>query len=281
MPLSCLCNVRNTSKPRCLLQYLLHAMLCMVLVFLAACANPLLRLAQQHQLDAPVVTGKPFLHQLFINKRYAYGNEPLHIYLDGDGRPWQTPTRVSVDPTPQNALLLKLMLLDPAPAIYLGRPCYFLLDDPQCSPIWWTMQRYSPEVIESINAVIDQKLKPNQKIVLIGYSGGGSLAMLVAEKRNDITAVLTLAANLDTERWNSYHHYSQLVGSLNPATQAPLAAKIEQLHLFGGKDNNTPKFLAERALSQQVNSEVKIYPDFDHQCCWTTIWPDILNLLRD
>lgn len=249
------------------------------LLLLTACTNPLIRLAEKEHLHAVVVTGSPFQHQLFSKQSEPDSVDPVHIYLDGDGRPWRTPNQLSLDPTPANPLVLKLLLQDRAPAIYLGRPCYFVSTDPHCEPLWWTMQRYAADVITSMNTVIDQQIKAGQKLVLIGYSGGGSLAMLIAQQREDVLAVVTIAANLDTERWNEHHNYSQLSGSLNPADQPALPSQVKQLHLFAGKDRNTPSFLAERTLEKQTNSEVKIYPDFDHACCWPSIWPDILQQL--
>ncbi|MBT8446595.1 MAG: hypothetical protein KJO38_05585, partial [Gammaproteobacteria bacterium] len=51
--------------------------------------------------------------------RPARPGERLHIYLDGDGRPWRA------DPTTARRVVLDLIEQDPAPVILIGRPCYY------------------------------------------------------------------------------------------------------------------------------------------------------------
>jgi pimeloyl-ACP methyl ester carboxylesterase len=113
--------------------------------------------------------------------------------------------------------------------------------------------------------------------VLIGYSGGGALAMLVAERVANVSAVVTIAGNLDTEAWTRLHAYSPLSGSLNPARRAPLPSRIAQLHLTGGKDKNVPVALIEPVVRRQPHAELRVYDDADHGCCWAREWPRVLE----
>ncbi|MEN1424567.1 alpha/beta hydrolase, partial [Pseudomonas aeruginosa] len=50
----------------------------------------------------------------------------LRVYLEGDGRAWITSRTVSDDPTPVKSLVPGLVVADPAPAVYLARPCPML-----------------------------------------------------------------------------------------------------------------------------------------------------------
>ena len=79
---------------------------------------------------------------------------------------------------------------------------------------------------------------PYRNVVLIGYSGGGTIAWLMAARIPETTRVVTIAANLDIDEWTRIHDYSRLAGSLNPALAPALTPAIEQLHFVGGRDTN-------------------------------------------
>jgi pimeloyl-ACP methyl ester carboxylesterase len=116
-------------------------------------------------------------------------------------------------------------------------------------------------------------------VTLIGYSGGGTLAMLIAGQAKHVHTVVTLAANLDVASWARYHHYSALRGSLDPAQLPPLRASVRQIHLLGAKDRNVPPALAEPVISRQPNAKWEVISGADHACCWTKIWPAVLRQL--
>ncbi len=209
-------------------------------------------------------------------------NTTLHIYLDGDGSPWINHRWISSDPTPRNPLMLKLMQQDENTSIYIGRPCYFELNlSPACSNKLWTSHRYSPAIINSMLAVINHRIKHYQakRIILIAYSGGGTLAMLMAEQLPNITGILTIAANLDINAWTEHHGYSPLTGSLNPIDRLALPKNIFQLHLAGGKDNNIMLKHIKTYAKKQHLAQVRIFEEYDHHCCWEEIWPSILTLI--
>ena len=241
---------------------------------LVACANdPTLKLARDRQLEVHTVQGQPFLHRVVRNA----GTGPwLHVYIEGDGRPWHRRNQVAMDPTPRSALMLQLMSEDPAPSIYLGRPCYFNVADPNCSSIWWTHRRYAREVVLSLSTAIDQYSDAFDGIVLFGHSGGGTLAMLLAQQREDVRMVVTLAGNLDVKAWAELHDYSPLQGSLNPYREPPLDRAISQLHLAGAEDTTIPADMLSRALSHQPEAVLRVVPGADHACCWEALWPEVL-----
>ncbi|MGB1111283.1 MAG: alpha/beta hydrolase, partial [Gammaproteobacteria bacterium] len=52
---------------------------------------------------------------------------PLHVHVEGDGRAYIAPWRISANPTPIHPVSLDLALSDDsANVIYLARPCQFL-----------------------------------------------------------------------------------------------------------------------------------------------------------
>ncbi len=252
-------------------------------VFLVACSTPARRLddeASHLGFIRELWLGVDFTHVVYRNQ--AIG-PLLHVYLDGDGLPWLRRTLVATDPTPRNPLLLELMVQDSSPTIYLGRPCYHGQSvSPACSPEWWTARRYGPEIVASMAAVLNDILDRNSYsgLVFIGYSGGGTLAMLLAEHFPSTQAIVTIAGNLDTDTWTEWHGYSPLRGSLNPASRPPLDAAIVQFHFAGGRDENIPVFLIQPVVLRQLCAKLIIIKTFDHVCCWQEEWGSILNRLR-
>ncbi len=205
----------------------------------------------------------------------------LHVYLEGDGRPWLSPGRIALDPTGSRLLMLELAAMDDAPVLYVGRPCYFQPPDPQCSPAWWTFLRYAEPVVESLAAVIDRHAQDYDRVALFGHSGGGTLAMLLAGRLAPATVdiLATIAANLDTSAWTDAHGYTALYGSLNPANQPPLPAAVRQVHLLGAEDVNITQAMIAPVIAAQPEAELRLLPGYDHRCCWQQYWPGLLGEL--
>ncbi|MFC6672943.1 hypothetical protein [Marinobacterium aestuariivivens] len=228
-----------------------------------------------------LVMGAGFEHVLFSPAPMPRG-PLLHVYLAGDGSPWLDGRWPAADPTPRKPLMLQLMAQDPAPRLYLGRPCYHApATPPACTPDLWTDGRYSQMVVDSLAAALQQWRATHdyQGLILFGYSGGGTLAMLLAERLPDTRAVVTLAANLDPQRWATHHGYRPLQKSLNPAVRPPLPGSIHQLHLTGGRDRNVPVDLVEAAIVRQPSAQHLHFAAFDHRCCWRSAWPGLLETL--
>lgn len=207
----------------------------------------------------------------------------LHVYIEGDGSPWSQRHRISDDPTPKRSITLELMSLDTARTLYLGRPCYHgQTDDRWCIPWVWTHGRYSSTVVDSMEAALRSFMQPTPvlRIRFFGVSGGGALVVLLAARFAETVAVVTIAGNLDIGAWARHHDYSELAGSMNPASMPPLGQQVNQLHLVGLRDEIVPPALIERYVERQPNSEVIRYPEFDHHCCWREIWPSILARIQ-
>ncbi len=229
-------------------------------------------------LPTSFVEGAGYLHRVVVQGAVD-GAPVVHVYLEGDGRPFATRQLPAGDPTPRRRLARELMALDPAPSIYLARPCYEgLADAPGCGPALWTDARYGEAVVASLAAVLE-RLRVARRIgqyTLIGYSGGGVLAMLVAERVATVDRVVTVAANLDLAAWAAAHGYSPLVSSLDPAQRPPLPRRIAQLHYAGGRDRNVPPALIEGALARQPAARFLVIDEAAHARGWTRVWPLLL-----
>ena len=202
------------------------------------------------------------------------------VYLEGDGRPsTRDGTQAAIDPTPRHALALELMARTAHRAWYLTRPCYNGTHrEVGCTSALWTDARYSDAVVESMVAALTRHARSqgNPKLVLVGYSGGGAMAVLMASRLQNIVGVVTVAANLDTERWTQVHGYAPLDKSLNPATDTrPLL--VPEIHLVGEQDKEVPFDSTTRYFLAHPQAIVWRYKDYDHRCCWEKSWPTLLD----
>ncbi len=252
-----------------------------VCLLIAGCTSAVQRsdpIAARLGLAKSIVDGAPFRHVIYRNGRTTPAGV-LHVYLEGDGVPFVERERIAKDPTSANPLMLELMATDPAPAIDLGRPCYFgLARDAGCNSIFWTMRRYGPEVLASMTAVLQSEAanRGASRLELFGHSGGGTLAVLLAQRMNAVTRVVTIGANLDIDAWCRLHHYTLLSGSLNPAVTVARREGLSVIHLVGAKDDNTPPWLVAAAARERGGEPVRVIRRFDHNCCWDSIWSAVL-----
>ena len=209
----------------------------------------------------------------------------LTIYIEGDGKAWLSSSRISPDPTPHHPLALKLALRHPSDqaVAYLARPCQYggRAARPPCQPEYWSRKRFAPEVIEANHDAVDE-LKRRigaQQIVLIGYSGGGTVAALLAAQRQDVAELITVAGNLDHRVSSKHHFVSPLDGSLNPADTWRALRDIPQRHLVGEDDHVIPPLVArayQRRFPKGQRPSVRIIAEFNHHCCWHEHWPALL-----
>lgn len=248
-----------------------------MLSLVSACSTPAKRFdvtAMSFGLQRDVVKSAEFQHVLYW--RNGGPNQTLHVYLDGDGTP-ELGERPAQDPTSRNLLILHLLAIDPGPAVYLGRPCYHGSTEPGCSNDLWTTARYSERVVSSLAAALGTIMigRGYQRVSLFGHSGGGTLAMLLAERLPGVRSIVTIAANLDIDAWADYHGQPRLAASLNPANRPPLPPRIQQRHYIGRRDQIVPVAMVAAALRGK-NTGLAIINSYDHVCCWADRWPSIL-----
>jgi pimeloyl-ACP methyl ester carboxylesterase len=239
------------------------------------------RLAHRAGFEIGILQGLPFRHRYYA--RTQAGDELLIVFIEGDGVPWtHRGTEIAPDPTPRNPLALHLATRSAGSVLYIGRPCYFEVEDPACSTAVWTSARYSASVASSMAGAISQYTGEHgfRRLVLIGYSGGGAIALLVAPRLPGVVAVVTIAGNLDTDRWTAFHNYLPLSESLNPARQPPLPSTIEQWHLLGSRDQNVPPEIVGEFTRRVSPERIWTYESFDHVCCWVRNWPRIIERIE-
>ena len=211
--------------------------------------------------------------------------DTLTVYIEGDGFAYASPTRRAMDPTPTDPVALRMALQHPGggPVAWLSRPCQFGPRARNCQSDYWTIARYSPDVVASASAALD-RLKADtagvSRVILVGYSGGGALAALLAERRRDIAGLVTVAANLDLGAWVKIHDLTPLTGSLDPATEAAQLALVPQVHFVGARDRIVDERIARgfvARMPESTDSSIVVVPDQDHGCCWTGLWPQLAS----
>ena len=209
----------------------------------------------------------------------------LRIYIEGDGHAWSRRDRPSDDPTPWSPVALELAARDLGPSVaYLARPCQYVVpgSDPACAVYYWTDGRYAEPVIAAANVAIDRLLMASgaRSLELVGYSGGGAVAALVAARRRDVASLRTVAANLDTTAWTDAQGLNPLTGSLNPADFVAQLQQTPQIHFVGAEDTVVEVGVARayRARFTQPDCvHTSIEPALGHREGWSGIWPELLR----
>jgi hypothetical protein len=273
--------VQNKTVNQVTLKIIKFHIALLVLLLLSACQSTQPQKIVTFSSTALVINSQ-FKHILV--EQHPQHTARLHVYIEGDGRPYRNRFLIAKDPSPQNPLILNLMMQDNTSSLYLGRPCYFnksltTMQDSHCNPRYWTSARYSEEVVNSMVSVLREYLSthPHRGISLIGHSGGGTLAVLMAARMPEVDQVVTLAGNLDIVAWIRLHHYTPLKNSLNPADLN--LTHIQQIHFGGDKDNNIPPALSAAWL-KSMGQSMHILKDADHNCCWQLNWNTVLTQIN-
>lgn len=203
-------------------------------------------------------------------------NHPLLVFLEGDGQPWRAGIEPNVDPTTANPLALELLTRTPRAAAYVNRPCYQGAIGTRCSPALWTGARYSEEIVQAMMQTIRELMHRSEasETIVIGHSGGGTLAVLIAERMEGIAAVVTIAANLDIDAWTTHHGYLPLSESLNPASSTR-EHPWREIHIAGRRDQVVPLDTTAAYFERYPNAERWVLDKHSHACCWLEAWPQL------
>ena len=223
---------------------------------------------------------------IFSFRRLAKTSGTINVYIEGDGRSWIDRRTISPNPTPPNPTALKLAVLDNSSnVLYLARPCQYvdLKFERNCSKQTWTSHRYSSDVIEAYNEILNHLKKNNKDFTfnLIGHSGGGTVAVLVAANRDDIKSIRTLAANLDHVALNRERNVSQLEGSLNPINFAKKINFLPQVHYQGKNDKVIPQWVAKKFVKFSNSSCVSSMSliEVTHENGWEDFWQNNYKII--
>jgi pimeloyl-ACP methyl ester carboxylesterase len=179
-------------------------------------------------------------------------------------------------------MTLDLAIQDPAPRVlYLARIGQFMpAYATPANQVYWSSGRLAPQAIEAATEAIDQaKLKAGAKYVhLVGFSGGGGLAILLAESRKDVLTVVTVAGLLDTDWWVKTRNYYPLLQSLNPAERAVEINKLPQIHFYGTKDNIIPPEMSMNYAARAPFMNLQRVPiPTSHGRGWKERWKTLLE----
>jgi hypothetical protein len=207
--------------------------------------------------------------------------KPYVFYIEGDGAAFSGKYRISENPTPKKRMFIQLASIDTRPnVVYIGRPCQYTPVElnPKCSPQYWTHKRLSDDSVQAMNDVVN-KINSNGQFSLVGFSGGGGIAVLIAARNYMTKDILTIGANLDHVTFTSYHNVPPMIGSLNPIDYAKQIKHIPQIHISGGKDTVVPPFIGDKFVQESSSRCVKqkIFKDISHHHGWNKVWEYILN----
>lgn len=258
---------------------------------LSACARPHLgkevadRLASPAWMIDRTIPAGPFAMTAYerMHERHA----PADIYIEGDGKAWVSKDQVSLNPTPFNPVALHLATKDKADNVaYIARPCQFsgLQDKSKpCDSAYWTGKRFAPEIISAYNDALNE-IKARYDIEgfnLIGFSGGGAIAAILAGQRDDVISLRTVAGNLDHVTHSAYHNVSPLQGSLNPPDYAARLRAVPQVHFIGGQDKIVPPVVLQtylQALGETNCAQHQMIQEAAHEKGWVEKWPELLKV---
>jgi hypothetical protein len=115
-----------------------------------------------------------------------------------------------------------------------------------------------------------------ERVEIVGYSGGGVLAVLIAERLENVERLTTIGANLDIEAWTEHHGYLPLEHSLNPA-RSERSHPWREVHLQGARDTRVPPATTAAYFVRYPSAQRRVLEEFDHLCCWVEAWPRLLS----
>ncbi len=237
--------------------------------------------ARKNKFKKELVDGGKFIITTY-SKITNPSSDDYVVYIEGDGFITRFGNSPSSNPTPRNHLALKLAVRDEREnVIYVARPCQYtpMKMNPNCTPEYWTNKRFSEYCVDNINNVINSVAAKAKNIHLVGFSGGGGMAILVAAKNKKIKDITTVAGNLDIVGFVKYRKNTPLVGSLNPIDYVEKVKNIPQIHFVGSKDTVVPFFIADSFVRKSNSSCVKykIINGNSHEKGWVEVWRNLLN----
>ena len=264
-------------------------LLCIIFM-LTGCASHATRqktadaIANKHAFQSHIVKAGQFWLRTY--QKITNPALPYVFYIEGDGFAFKNKRTISEDPTPKSSMMLRLAAMDyRSNVVYMARPCQYLEAGAMehCDNTYWSRKRLSPEVVDGMNEAIIS-ISKGQDIHLVGLSGGGGIAVLIADRNKKVRSIVTLAGLLDHKLF-TIHHFPEerrlnasLIGSLNPIDVAYRLNKIPQLHISGGKDAIVRPSIADAFVRRSNSPCVKheILSNVSHDKGWEKAWKEQL-----
>lgn len=195
------------------------------------------------------------------------------IYIEGDGHAYVRRDLPSMDPTPVNPEGLKMALADArgGPVDYVARPCQWDVKGPWCGPEVWTRGRFTQEMADAYVKAVEQ-VSHGEEVEVVGYSGGGWLALQVASHLPNVVKVVTVAGNVDPNWINEFHKVTPLV----VAPYGPRLATVAQVHYVGDHDSVVPEAAVRQFVEREKPADVRVVvvPGMGH-AGWAAAWPGL------
>jgi len=249
------------------------------------CSSKLSPKVRQQQADHFAIIGN-LVHEKITTDNFILttyqrfhrkdASKQLVVYIEGDGMAWISRDQLSNNPTPVHPLALELASLDrDVNILYVARPCQYLWPQPMsnCSSDYWNDKRGSEEVISAINQVISI-IKAREgflSIKLIGYSGGGGIAAIITDRRDDVEKLVTIAGNLNYDLFTKIHKVTPMTGSIDPITIAKQIASTPQIHYVGAEDKIVPEQIAK-----SFSDKVVVVKGVTHTS-WSDKWKKVVS----
>ena len=255
-----------------------------LLLFLASCAenksniiNKSLKILNQQNMTQKVYVANGF--NIFTLQKIANHNDPIRIYVEGDGFAYINEDQPSSNPTPRSYFLMHLIAQDNSSNIvYIARPCQYLWSE-KCSEKYWTSARFSPEVIDSIDEVI--KNFSEYKLELVAYSGGAEIVNQIALRSKNISSIRTISGNLDHRKFCEIHEVPYLAESISQIDDYSFIEKIPQIHFVGAKDKIVLPIIAKEFVEKFSNkncAQIFQLENASHYDGWSDEWNNLLKL---
>ncbi len=172
--------------------------------------------------------------------RITSKNDPIHIYIEGDGYAFNARGMPTDNPTPRGDAMRQLAMRDISPnVVYMARPCQYVMTD-TCSVSDWTDGRFSPRIIRAMTSAV-RNIAGNRPVVLVGYSGGAMISGLIIQMNTDIKIRewITVAGVLNHGAWTRHFGDSPLDKSMD-MIELP---DVPQTHYVAENDTIVPNEL--------------------------------------
>ncbi|MDD4616692.1 MAG: alpha/beta hydrolase [Alphaproteobacteria bacterium] len=216
--------------------------------------------------------------RLAIFSRIVDTNQPVTVYVDGGMRDFAPSGPSGADATPDGIMTLRLAEADPSDnVVYIAHPCQFNAQDAFCAEKPLPNARYAELYYTAMNRALNFALAKVQHthLNLVGYSGGGAIAAIMAARRQDVESLRTIAGNLDPNGNGRLHGSAPKDDFIDPIKIAPKLALLPQEHYVSADDTFVPAELTDnfvKAIGLSYCVKVTSVPDATHKTGWEEMW---------